>query len=48
VGPRGLTDNLFVGDHRVGAAIRRAHEDAVAWVAANQDQIGRGSVDLAT
>jgi hypothetical protein len=48
VAPHRLTDNLFAGDHRVGVAIRRAYEDAVAWAAANQDQIGRDSVDLAT
>ena len=31
-------DNVYAGDHRVGAAIRRAHDDAVAWVAANRDR----------
>ena len=30
-------ENVYAGDHRVGAAIRRAHDDAVAWVAANRD-----------
>lgn len=28
-------DNVYAGDHRVGAAIRRAYDDAVGWVAAN-------------
>ena len=29
-------ENVYAGDHRVGAAIRRAYDDAVAWVAANR------------
>jgi len=35
-------DNVYAGDHRVGAAIRRAYDDAVAWVAADQDRGGIG------
>ncbi len=31
------TGNVYAGDHRVGAAIRRAYDDALAWVAANRD-----------
>jgi len=33
-------DNVYAGDARVGAAIRRAYDDAVAWVAANRDRGG--------
>ncbi len=29
-------DNVYAGDHRVGAAVRRAYDDAVAWVVAEQ------------
>jgi SulP family sulfate permease len=29
--------NVYAGDHRVGAAIRRAHDDALAWVAGDRD-----------
>jgi SulP family sulfate permease len=29
-------ENVYAGDHRVGAAIRRAYDDAVVWVAANR------------
>ena len=35
-------DNVYAGDHRVGAAIRRAYDDALAWVAANRDRDGAG------
>jgi SulP family sulfate permease len=35
-------ENVYAGDHRVGAAIRRAHDDALAWVAANRDPGGAG------
>ena len=35
-------DNVYAGDHRVGAAIRRAYDDALAWVAANRDPGGTG------
>jgi hypothetical protein len=35
-------ENVYAGDHRVGAAIRRAYDDAVAWVAANRDRDGAG------
>jgi len=35
-------ENVYAGDHRVGAAIRRAYEDATAWVAANRDRDGAG------
>jgi SulP family sulfate permease len=31
------TENVYAGDHRVGAAIRRAYDDALAWVGANRD-----------
>jgi SulP family sulfate permease len=31
-------ENVYAGDHRVGAAIRRAHDDALAWVAANRER----------
>ena len=33
-------DNVYAGDHRVGAAIRRAYDDALAWVAAKRDRGG--------
>jgi sulfate permease, SulP family len=29
-------ENVYSGDERVGAAVRRAHDDAVAWVAAER------------
>jgi SulP family sulfate permease len=35
-------DNVYAGDARVGAAVRRAYDDAVAWVAANRDRGGSG------
>jgi len=35
-------DNVYAGDARVGAAIRRAYDDAVGWVAANRDRDGSG------
>jgi len=35
-------ENVYAGDHRVGATIRRAYDDAVAWVAANRDRGDRG------
>jgi SulP family sulfate permease len=35
-------DNVYAGDHRVGAAIRRAYDDALAWVAARRDPGGTG------
>ena len=38
-------DNVYAGDHRVGAAIRRAYDDALAWVAANRDRDGGNSPD---
>jgi SulP family sulfate permease len=28
-------ENVYSGDERVGAAVRRAHDEAVAWVAAD-------------
>jgi SulP family sulfate permease len=34
------TENVYAGDHRVGAAIRRAYDDAVVWVAANREGAG--------
>jgi len=33
-------DNVYAGDRRVGAAIRRAYDDAMAWVAGNRDRGG--------
>ena len=33
-------DNVYAGDARVGAAVRRAYDDAVAWVAANRGHEG--------
>jgi SulP family sulfate permease len=35
-------ENVYAGDHRVGAAIKRAYDDATAWVAANRDRGGFG------
>ncbi len=35
-------ENVYAGDHRVGAAIRRAYDDAVAWVAAERDHVATG------
>jgi len=35
-------DNVYAGDARVGAAIRRAYDDAVGWVAADRDRDGSG------
>ena len=35
-------ENVYAGDHRVGAAMRRAHDDALAWVASNRDPGGAG------
>ena len=29
-------ENVYSGDERVGAAVRRAHDDAVAWVASDR------------
>jgi hypothetical protein len=37
-------ENVYAGDHRVGAAIRRAYDDATARVAANRDR-GSNSPD---
>ena len=36
-------ENVYAGDHRVGAAIRRAYDDAVAWVTANRDLDSNGT-----
>jgi sulfate permease, SulP family len=36
-------DNVYAGDHRVGAAIRRAYDDAAAWVAEHRDHRGTGA-----
>ena len=33
-------ENIYAGDHRVGAAIRRAYDDALAWVAEKRDRDG--------
>ena len=35
-------ENVYAGDHRVGAAIRQAYDDALAWVAANRAPAGEG------
>jgi hypothetical protein len=35
-------ENVYAGDHRVGAAIRRAYDDAVAWVGGNRNPGGTG------
>jgi len=39
-------ENVYAGDERVGAALRRAYKDALAWVAADRDHgsTGAGSV----
>jgi SulP family sulfate permease len=47
LGVTGITDvigagNVYAGDHRVGAAIRRAYDDAEAWVAGKRDRSGTG------
>ena len=34
-------DNVYEGDERVGATLRRAHADAVTWVAGRQGREGR-------
>jgi SulP family sulfate permease len=41
----GVTDligpeNIYAGDERVGAALRRAHDDAQTWIARNATQAG--------
>ena len=33
-------ENADAGDHWAGAAIRRAHDDALAWVAVKRDRDG--------
>ena len=33
-------DNIYTGDERVGATLRRAHREAVAWVEAHRDPGG--------
>jgi SulP family sulfate permease len=33
-------ENVYAGDERVGAAVRRAYDDAVVWVAAHRDRGG--------
>jgi SulP family sulfate permease len=35
-------ENVYAGDERVGAAVRRAYDDAVVWVAAHRDRSGTG------
>jgi SulP family sulfate permease len=35
-------ENVYAGDERVGAAVRRAHDDAMAWVAAHRDRGSTG------
>ena len=36
-------DNVYGGDERVGAALRRAYDDAIAWVAANEQAVAGSS-----
>jgi SulP family sulfate permease len=48
LGVTGITEvigagNVYSGDHRVGAAIRRAYDDALAWVADQRDRSGTGA-----
>jgi SulP family sulfate permease len=33
-------ENIYAGDDRVGAALRRAHTEAVAWIAENSRAAG--------
>jgi SulP family sulfate permease len=45
----GITDligaeNLYTGDERVGATVKRAHADAMAWLAANR-RVGGSDAD---
>ena len=35
-------ENVYAGDERVGAAVRRAYDDAVVWVAARPDRRSTG------
>ena len=35
-------ENVYAGDERVGAAVRRAYEDALGWVATDRDHGGTG------
>ena len=44
----GITDligseNLYTGDERVGATVKRAHADALAWIEANRRGGGSGA-----
>jgi len=36
-------ENVYAGDERVGAALRRAYEDALGWVAADRDRGSPGA-----
>jgi sulfate permease, SulP family len=36
-------DGIYAGDERVGATVRRAHDDAVAWIERNQRVSGDGN-----
>lgn len=38
-------DNVYPGDERIGATVKRAHADAEAWITANQ---AAGGVDGAS
>ena len=45
----GITDligaeNLYTGDERVGATVKRAHADAMAWIETNR-RVGRSDAD---
>jgi len=36
-------ENVYAGDERVGAAVKRAYEDALVWVATDRDRGGAGA-----
>ena len=33
-------ENVYAGDERVGATLRRAHAEAIAWIEANRRPSG--------
>lgn len=37
------TENIYTGDERVGATLKRAYADATAWIEHNQDAAGTGA-----
>jgi sulfate permease, SulP family len=37
------SENLYSGDERVGATVKRAHADALAWIEANRRVGGSGA-----